>query len=250
MSIVQLQSRSFSSASDLWPEGTNQTLSGQIIEHIRNSLFAGKLKSGAFLGTEASWAQEFGVSRMASRDAIHALKAAGIIEIKIGARGGIFVADANPDRFAEALAIQMKLIGVEHAEVLDAQIAIEVTATELAAQRASAEDVAGLRELMAQMRDQTHQPDLFTKLSMQFHESLIAASKNRVLIAQFRGLGHLLLPHYTRHATREVAERAIVSHEALVNFIAAGDSEGASKLMRQRLYLIRDVQLSHQASEP
>ena len=187
---------------------------------------------------------------MASRDAIHALKAAGIIEIKIGARGGIFVADANPDRFAEALAIQMKLIGVEHAEVLDAQIAIEVTATELAAQRASAEDVAGLRELVAQMRDQTHQPDLFTKLSMQFHESLIAASKNRVLIAQFRGLQHLLLPHYTRHATREVAERAIVSHEALVNFIAAGDSEGASKLMRQRLYLIRDVQLSHQASEP
>ena len=85
---------------------------------------------------------------------------------------------------------------------------------------------------------------------MQFHESLIAASKNRVLIAQFRGLQHLLLPHYTRHATREVAERAIVSHEALVNFIAAGDSEGASKLMRQRLYLIRDVQLSHQASEP
>ena len=123
MSKAQLHDSPVVSLSDLWPEGQIQTLSGRIIDHIRSSLFSGHLTSGAFLGTEASWAEQFGVSRMVSRDAINALKAAGIIEIRIGARGGIFVAEANPDRFAEALAIQMKLIGVEHAEVLDAQIA-------------------------------------------------------------------------------------------------------------------------------
>jgi DNA-binding FadR family transcriptional regulator len=249
VSKAQLHDSPVVSLSDLWPEGQIQTLSGRIIDHIRSALFSGHLTSGAFLGTEASWAEQFGVSRMASRDAINALKAAGIIEIRIGARGGIFVAEANPDRFAEALAIQMKLIGVEHAEVLDAQIAIEVTATELAAQRANTEDLMILNELLEQMRQQTDQPNAFTQLSMQFRESLIAASKNRVLIAQFRGLRHLLLPHYTRHTTREVAERAIFAHEALLTFIAARDSAGASQLMRERLYLIREVQLNQKGPE-
>ena len=249
MSKAQLQSVPHSSVPDLWPESPIQTLSGRIIEHIRSSLFAGELKSGAFLGTEASWAEQFGVSRMASRDAINALKAAGIIEIRIGARGGIFVAEANPDRFAEALAIQMKLIGVEHAEVLDAQIAIEVTATELAAHRASADDLAALHDLLAQMRDMASQPKAFTQLAMQFREALISASKNRVLIAQFRGLRHLLLPYYMRHSTRDVAERAIAAHEALLALIEAKDAMGASRLMRERLFLIRDVQLKLKGSD-
>lgn len=249
MSKAQLHDSPVVSLSDLWPEGQIQTLSGRIIDHIRSSLFSGHLTSGAFLGTEASWAEQFGVSRMASRDAINALKAAGIIEIRIGARGGIFVAEANPDRFAEALAIQMKLIGVEHAEVLDAQIAIEVTAIELATQRADPEDLKALHNLLAQMRETSDQPEIFTPLAMQFREALIVASKNRVLIAQFRGLRHLLLPYYMRHSTKDVAERAIGAHEALLAMIAARDVNGASRLMRERLYLIRDVQLSQKSSD-
>ena len=230
---------------DLWHDAGDSTLSANIIRNIRASLFSGKLTPGAFIGTESSWAQQFGVSRMAARDAIRTLKAAGIIHIKIGARGGIFVAAANPDYFAEALAIQMQLIGVDLAEILDAQIAIEVTAAELAANLATPQDIETLKTLLVDMRSNIGNPEPFTEIAMQFHEAVIAASHNRVLLAQFRGLRHLLLPHYTRHSTDEVARRAVASHEELVRHIEGRDAVSARELMRKRLHVIRERQLVH-----
>ena len=60
------------------------SLSGRIAGEIREALFSGKIRSGDFLGTEASLAQEFGVSRMASRDALRSLAATGIVEVRQG----------------------------------------------------------------------------------------------------------------------------------------------------------------------
>ncbi len=230
---------------ELWRDESESTLSARITRSIRDDLFSGKLTPGAFLGTEANWAQQFGVSRMAARDAIRSLKAAGIIDIRIGARGGIFVAPANPDCFAEALAIQMKLIGVELEEVLDAQIAIEVTAAELAASRATPENIQNLRRLLDEMRKTIGSPKLFTEFAMFFREAVVAASNNRVLLAQFRGLRHLLLPHYTRHSTQDVARRVVASHEDLLRHIEGRDPVAARELMRQRLQTIRERQLMH-----
>lgn len=226
-----------------WHDSGESTLSANIIRSIRASLFAGELTPGAFLGTEASWAQQFGVSRMAARDAIRTLKAAGIIDIKIGARGGIFVAAANPDYFAEALAIQMRLIGVDLAEILDAQIAVEVTAAELAAQRATEEEIAGLHQLLTELGASIGDPRLFTEIAMRFREAVIAATHNRVLLAQFRGLRHLLLPYYTSGSTVEVSRRVLASHQELAALIQKRDSMGAREFMRKRLATIREVQL-------
>ena len=231
------------SGADSWHDSGDSTLSANIIRNIRASLFAGELTPGAFLGTEASWAQQFGVSRMAARDAIRTLKAAGIIDIKIGARGGIFVAAANPDYFAEALAIQMRLIGVDLAEILDAQIAVEVTAAELAATRATVEEIANLHALLENLRNSAGDPKIFTEIAMQFREAVIAATHNRVLLAQFRGLRHLLLPHYTLGSTVEVTRRVIASHQALTGLIEKRDALGAREFMRKRLATIREVQL-------
>ena len=93
----------------LWESGAD-TLSGRIVRQICAELFADELTPGERLGTEASLAQRFGVSRMAIRDSLRSLAAAGIVDIKVGQRGGIFVAGQSA-RLAETLAIQIKLIG-------------------------------------------------------------------------------------------------------------------------------------------
>src|SRR4029453_17510806 len=117
--------------------GRSASLSSQIVSDVRDALFAKKLKPGDFLGTENDLAERYGVSRIVSRDALRTLEAFGIVEIRMGKGGGARIARGNPRLFAEALAVQLDLTGVEASEIMDAQRAIECLAAELAADHAT-----------------------------------------------------------------------------------------------------------------
>ena len=68
------------------------TLSSQIVAYIRDALFAGDLASGDVLGSEGELSKQFGVSRMSVRDALRSLEAMGIVDIKMGSKGGATIA--------------------------------------------------------------------------------------------------------------------------------------------------------------
>ncbi len=233
-----------------WQPVRGETLSRRIVRQIRAALFAGELTPGEALGGELRLAQKFGVSRMAMRDALRSLAAAGIVDIRVGARGGVFIAHGDPERFADALAIQLKLIGVGVEEMFDAQIAIEVTATEFAARRLTPADRESLHALLAELDAiaaspmHAEAPLRFTELSMRFHEALVEASHNRALIAQFKALRFVLEPVYARRTTGEVARRVVASHRAVLERVEAGDAEGARQLMHWRLQVVRARQLT------
>jgi GntR family transcriptional repressor for pyruvate dehydrogenase complex len=125
--------------------GGQASLSAQIVADVRDALLAKRLEPGDFLGTEKEIAGRFGVSRIVARDALRTLQALGVAEIRMGRGGGALVARGNPRLFAEALAIQLALTGVGAGEILDAQRAVEAMAAELAAERATAGDLAELR---------------------------------------------------------------------------------------------------------
>ncbi len=232
-----------------WQPVRDGTLSWRIIRQIRAMLFDGDLKSGERLGGEIELARRYGVSRMAIRDALRSLEAAGIVEIRVGAKGGTFIAGGNIERFADALAIQLKLIGVTLAEIFDAQIAIEVNSTELAARNADENDLAALREILRALREHRHSKPEFTELSLRFHETVVASSHNRAMIAQFKALRFVLEPLYARRLNDEVAARVIASNAALLARIEARDAEGARALMHRRLQIIRARQIEAAATE-
>lgn len=216
-----------------------QTLSWRIAARVRAALFSGEVGSGDFLGTEASIAERFGVSRMAARDALRSLAAMGIATIRPGKNGGAWVSAGDPARFGDALAIQLKLIGITEAEMLDAQAAIEILSAELAARRADDQDLARLRGIVRDLEGLVDSPQAFTARAMDFHAAVVAASHNRALVAQFQGLRHVLEPAYSLHTRLEVARRAIAAHRRLLARIVAGDAEGARRSMARRLATVR-----------
>jgi len=213
-----------------WQPARDGTLSWRIIRQIRAMLFAGELKTGERLGGEIELARRYGVSRMAIRDALRSLEAAGIVEIRVGAKGGTYIAEGNPERFADALAIQL-------------------TSTELAAQRADENDLRALRDILKEQREQRQSKQHFTDLSLRFHETVVAASHNRALIAQFRALRFVLEPLYARWFNDDVTARVIASNAALLARIEARDAEGARASMHRRLQIIRARQLAVAADE-
>jgi GntR family transcriptional repressor for pyruvate dehydrogenase complex len=233
----------------VWSSVRGETLSSRITQQIRTALFAGQIKPGEALGSEKTLAARFGVSRMAMRDALRSLEAAGIVDIKVGAKGGVFIARGNHMKFADALAIQLKLVGVTVEEMFDSQIAIEVTAAEFAAKRATPDDLQKLRDLLDELKALSLTALLpkgasrFTTLAMQFHEALVDTAHNRALSAQFRALRLVLEPVYARGTTSAVARRVVSAHQAVYDCIETGDGERASALLRKRLETIRSNQL-------
>jgi len=227
--------------------GRSASLSSQIIGDVRDALFAKKLKPGDFLGTENELADRYGVSRIVARDALRTLEALGIAEIKMGKGGGARVARGNPRLFAEALAVQLDLTGVSVAEIMDAQRAIECLAAELAAENATEEDVAKLRQLVADAEANIDDNELYTQLSRDFHLAVAEASHNRVLVVQLISLQHVSWPARNVTLTPAVSQRILDVHKELLKLIEIRDPSGARRLMDDHVKMIRTRRVTEHA---
>jgi GntR family transcriptional repressor for pyruvate dehydrogenase complex len=214
------------------------TLSTQIVNQVRDALFAKELRPGDFLGTEKDLAERFGVSRIVARDALRTLEAQGIVEIKVGAGGGARIAKGNARLFAEALAVQLDLAGVTAAEIMEAQRAIECHAAELAAINATAADHARLRALLADAERRLDDVPAFTRLGHEFHLAVAEASHNRALVVQLISLQHVSWPSKNPTLTPRVARHVLDVHKELAALIEMRDPAGARRLMDDHVKMI------------
>lgn len=238
--------------SQLFPKGRPKpqgTMAAQIVAEVRDALFAKRLRPGDFLGTEKDLAARARVSRMAARDALRTLEALGVIDIKVGLGGGARIAQGDPTRFAGALAIQLELIGVAPAEILDAQRAIECLAAELAAEHATAADHDQLEELLEVASRALDQPDAFTRASLEFHLAVAASSHNRVLLVQLISLQHVAWPARNRTLTRAVAEKVLQAHRDLLDLIERRDGPAARALMDEHIKMIRARRVAERVAD-
>jgi GntR family transcriptional repressor for pyruvate dehydrogenase complex len=220
--------------------GRSATLASRIVAEVRAALFERRYRPGDFLGTEKDLAAHHGVSRMAARDALRTLEGLGIVEISRGAGGGARITQGNPQLFAEALAVQLELADIDREEIMTAQGAIEGLAAELAAQRATAREIAGLKNLLLEAEGLLDDLDGLTRSCLRFHLGIAEASHNRVLQYQLISLQHVSWPSRNRTLTRAVARRILDAHRQLVALVEARDPAGARAFMEAHVGMIRE----------
>lgn len=219
--------------------GRGASLSSVIIGDVRRALNEHRLKPGDMLGTEKDLAARYDVSRIVARDALRSLEALGIVEIRMGKGGGARIARGNPRLFAEALAIQLDLTGITPAEIIDAQRAVECMAAELAAENATAADIATIRALLVEAERVIDDRDTYTRLSKAFHFAVAEASHNRVLVVQLISLDHVAWPLRNTALTPAVSRRVLDVHKELASLIEMRDAAGARRLMDEHMRMIR-----------
>ncbi len=220
-------------------ESSSPTLSQQIIDRIREDLFAGTIASGDRLGSEADIAETYGVSRMAARDALRALAALGIVENRVGVRGGVFVAFGDIDVLVDAITVQARLAEFTPAELMENLLAIEVLSAELAAARGSTDSHARIQCAYDDLLQNGLDRHAFVSAALRFHEAVVLATRNRALAMQFRALRRLIQPEYERDLSPAVRERIIASCGRLTELIVARDELGARNQMEERLRAVR-----------
>jgi GntR family transcriptional regulator, transcriptional repressor for pyruvate dehydrogenase complex len=220
----------FVSRTDSFSPINGSRASELVLEQIRDAFFTG-MKPGDWLGTETELARRFGVSRLTMRDAVRTLEAYGMVDVKVGAGGGLRIAQADSKHFVEALAVQIHLLGVGASELTEALEVIEPRATRLAAERRTDEQLERLRACLDLHRDPAENPVGFHDAAAEFHAIIAEASGNQPLFVALRAVRinevHLLDPV----ALPTVNEELYNVHEQIFHAIERKSAAEAERLM-------------------
>jgi GntR family transcriptional repressor for pyruvate dehydrogenase complex len=209
--------------------------SSDVIAQIRRAILSGQFRPGDRLPTEREMAQQFGVSRVTVRDALRALEANGLVRVKVGGQGGPYVSEPDIALLSDSFGTHLQLRGTTFQELAEARLALETTAAQLAARRATTEDLAALKAAI----EGPMQPAMTDTAtwSLDFHTALLIAAHNQALLAMFRATRALIQQAFdTLHAQQpDMADAARKTHSELYAAIAAHDAERATGLMRSHL---------------
>lgn len=197
-----------------------RSLANVVQAEIERMIVAGELKPNERVN-ENGLAQRLGVSRGPIREACSAIAAMGLIEI-IPNRG--FFVRALSDE--EALDLSEARAGVFGCMVM------------LAAERASAKEIAVLRELVDRMDTiiPTGEVSVYYPVNLEFHERLAQYCGNGRLAQMYRSLvRELHIQRYRALASGDVLQVSNAEHRAIVEAVAARDSLAAFQAGRSHI---------------
>jgi GntR family transcriptional repressor for pyruvate dehydrogenase complex len=213
---------------------TTGRVSAEIVDRIKAAIRAGALAPGDQLPPERDLTRQLGVSRVSVRDALRMLEANGLIEVRVGARGGAFVTAPAPRLVGEGLADMLLLADVEPAHLTEVRMIFELGLLELACERATEEDVAALLEIC----DRADAADEYDPaLSVEFHTQLARWTHNQALVLFAEALREPLASslQVARSADPGAGSVAPLEHRAIAAAVGAREVAAARRIMREHL---------------
>lgn len=214
-----------------------RTIHHQVIHVLGVELASGRIPVGAALPPEPILCEQLSVSRGALREAVKALAAKGMLELRprTGTRvlpqsewnlldGDVlsWIRSADPDRLIQQLTEVRGLI--------------EPGAAELAAVRATsaeAEELLSAYRLMERLSQDRASQD-FTRADIQFHQVMLRISHNPLLAALNRPLEVALEATFeTTSSAIGAVSSTLPMHLAVAEAIARGDAAAAKETMTE-----------------
>jgi DNA-binding FadR family transcriptional regulator len=207
------------------------------VRQIKSAILDGRLKPGDRLSSERELTDQLGVSRVTVRDALRTLETSGLIDVKVGARGGAFVRVPAPDRVGEGLANMLMLSSIEPVEVTEARMIFELGTIPLVCQRATEDDIAALSEICERSDRALQAGNFDVSLSAEFHARLAQCTHNTaigLIIESFQGP---LLSSLTRAKAiaPQMGDPGVAEHWEIVAAVRDGDVATARSVMMRHL---------------
>ena len=140
---------------------------------------------------------------------------------------------------SEALSEQLHASGLSPAELIDAQLALEPAAAELAAFRRDPAALTALREALDRAEAAVSDPAAFTAEAVAFHAALGLASGNPAISATLNTLARSRHIHYAAGTSSAATNRTRAAHREIFEAIAAGKADTAREAMTRHLSVIR-----------
>jgi GntR family transcriptional repressor for pyruvate dehydrogenase complex len=208
----------------------------QVAERIKDYIEANALHTGDRIPGERELASSLGVSRNVTREAVSALQATGILDVRPG--NGIFVAEFGFEALANHFNFVIRRQQHQLKHLIEARVLFENGILELVAGRLTDRDVALLEEA-AQRIGTAENSEEDQAAELAFHEQLVRATGNPVLIE--------FTPFFNRffHEGRKVTGNTFGSvaaqqtdakeHLALIRALQDGNVELAKNILEKSI---------------
>lgn len=218
-----------------------------VLDKLGQRIVAGRYAAGARLPTEDELARQLRISRPSLREGLKALARKGLVESRTR-RGTIALGRAHWDLLDHDVLRWMAKAPPDHEFLIglvEARQVFEPAAARLAAQRATPAQILTIERAYAGMADSL--PDdveACNRHDLEFHESIIAASGNVLLMRLAITIRTALLALFRVSSNaRESYENSLAEHQAVAIAIRKRDAEGAERAMRQLLQgTVRDLE--------
>ncbi len=222
---------------------SQQSLSRQIADQIRQAIIDGSLAADDRLPTEDELAVRFSVSRPTIREALKRLAAQNLVRSKRGPTGGTFVNRPSisdlSDSLTGATTLLMGLNAFSLEEITQTRLELESICCRLAAQNRSTEDLDALRFQLQIQANPEISAEEFCASDVTFHRIIADATGNRMLGFVMHTVIEALQPvaNMVAHRYRE-KEIIYNQHEHLFAAISSQDSALATQILSEQvLYL-------------
>ena len=197
-----------------------------IIDRFKQALISGEFQPGQRLPSEPELGEILGVGRSTLREAVKILAAMGAVEVRRG--DGTYISEGVSPGVIDPLLFAVLVEPKNAPDLHEFRLLIEIGNNRLAAQKADEEDFARLEALIDGMQsyvdDGGHDNDVLAEMDLAFHEAILAATKNPVVIKVGSLLNRMFYDSLRQaNATTEGVEWTLARHRRIVEVLRTQD---------------------------
>ncbi len=216
---------------------------GHTLDLLGEAIVGGRYPAGAAIPPEPMLCEQFGVSRTVVREAVKSLVAKGLLSTgpKVGTR---VQPEDNWNWFDPDVVAWQAKTGLTREflrEVQELRRAIEPAAVRMAAERANAQDIAAIEAAYAGMKDAIEHGGDYVRHDLAFHQGLLRACRNRMLVQMSEALAALLRVAFEISTERpDGPASSLPMHRAVLDAVIARAPQRAERAALKLIDSARD----------
>ena len=216
----------------------------EVQDRLLQRINAGEIRPGDQLPSERELMEFYGVGRVAVREALQELSRSGIVEISHGERARVVVPTAHLliRQMAEGTRHLLRMQPQMYDHLKEARLFLETGMVRLAAERATPEDVALLRECWQRHQDAIQDLTHFIERDMQFHREIARISGNPIFPAIVEAMFGWANEYYRSIVRAPGAEAVtLAEHDRILRAIEQRNPDAAEQAMRDHLTRVSEL---------
>jgi GntR family transcriptional regulator, transcriptional repressor for pyruvate dehydrogenase complex len=207
------------------------------IEHITEAIERSGLRTGDRLPGEHELAGLLGISRPTLRQAVRVLELTGVVDVRRGKNGGVFLVSELIPVVAISSAVALEESAV--AETLRARRVLETAIAREAMLRATDVDYAQLQRAIELLGAHLGERPLVMRADALFHRALVRSCHNRQLEAAMRGIAKTLAPVRDAYSGGLARDRKTLAvHERQLRAMREADSAALDEVLDQHFRML------------
>jgi len=197
---------------------------GNTVDHLGEAIVSGRYAPGGSIPPEPLLGEELGVSRTVVREAVKSLVAKGLLTTgpKVGTK---VLSSEHWNWFDPDVVLWHSRAGLTREflrDLQDLRRVVEPAAVRMAAERASAQDIAEIEAAYEGMRRAVEEGGDYVSYDLRFHQGLLRACGNRMMVQMSQAIGALLRTSFEISTTRKDGPRqSLPMHRAVLDAVIA-----------------------------